>query len=114
MYYELWDLESGNMIGDYGTEAEALVVVRDIVEANTPSFTDLLSLGCTEDDGTFRIVAQGRPLAVLADRFIDEQGRGGEWSKKASSRLIYQRRAQARPSRANRSRAARGPQVPAS
>ncbi len=73
MFYELWDLESGNMIGDYDTEAEALVVVRDIVDANTPSFADLLSLGCTADDGSFRIVAQGRPLAVLADRFVKQQ-----------------------------------------
>jgi hypothetical protein len=76
MYYELWDLESGNMIGDYDTEAEALIVVRDIVDANTPSFADLLSLGCTADDGSFRIVAQGRPLAVMADRAAAEERSG--------------------------------------
>jgi hypothetical protein len=68
MFYELWDLESGNMIGDFDTEVEALGVVHDILEANTTSFADLLSLGCNEDDGSFRIVAQGRPLAVMADR----------------------------------------------
>ena len=67
-FYELWDLDSGNMIGDFDSEAEALAVVHDLVEVNTPSFVDLLSLGCTSDDGTFRIVAQGRPLAVRADR----------------------------------------------
>jgi hypothetical protein len=67
-FYELWDLESGNIIGDFDTESEALAVVRNLLAVNANSFADLLSLGCTEADGTFRIVAQGRPLAARADR----------------------------------------------
>jgi hypothetical protein len=70
MFYDLWDLESGNIIGDFDSEAEALTVVHDLLEVNGPSFAGTLSLGCTEDDGSFRIVAQGRPLAVMADRAV--------------------------------------------
>jgi hypothetical protein len=70
MFYELWDLDSRNMIGDFDTEYEALVMVHDLLEVNVPSFADFLSLGCNEDDGSFRIVAQGRPLAVMADRAV--------------------------------------------
>jgi hypothetical protein len=68
MYFELWDLDTGNIIGDFDTEAEALAVVRSLVEVNTPSFVDMISLGCIEDNGSFRIVARGRPLAARADR----------------------------------------------
>ena len=73
MFYELWDLDSGNMIGDFDTEAEALAVVRSLLEVNANSFADLLSLGCTDDDGSFRIVSQGRPLAARADRAHEER-----------------------------------------
>jgi hypothetical protein len=69
-FYELWDLDSGNMIGDFGSEAEALAVVHDLLSVNTTSFVDMLSLGYTSEDGAFRIVAQGRPLAVRADRAV--------------------------------------------
>ena len=31
MFYELWDLDSGNMVGDYPSIAEALKVLRDAV-----------------------------------------------------------------------------------
>jgi len=68
MFYVLWDLDSGNMIGDFDTEAEALAVVHDLIGVNTPSFIDMLSLGSTADDGTVRIVAQGRPLAARAEQ----------------------------------------------
>ena len=73
MFYEFWHLGSGNIINTYNTEAEALSVVRGLLEVNTSSMADELSLGCNEDDGSFRIVAEGRPLAVMADRAAGEQ-----------------------------------------
>ena len=66
MHYELWDLESGNIIGDFESEADALEVVRDLLEANEPDFADFLSLGCNGDDGAFAIVAEGAALAERA------------------------------------------------
>ena len=74
MICELWDLESKNMIGDFDTAAEALAAAHDLLDVNTPSYADVLSLGSTDDDGTFRIVAQGRPLAVMADREHAKRG----------------------------------------
>jgi hypothetical protein len=32
MRWERWDTDSGNMVGDYDTEADALVIVRDAVQ----------------------------------------------------------------------------------
>ena len=34
MFYELWDVRSGNIINTYDTEAEALDVVRQLVALN--------------------------------------------------------------------------------
>jgi hypothetical protein len=66
MFYELWDLESGNIVGDFDSEAEALQVVRELLEVNEPDFADALSLGQTGDDGVFALVAEGSTLAERA------------------------------------------------
>jgi hypothetical protein len=66
MFYALWDLESGNALGDFDSEAEALVVVRDLLDANEPDYAEMLSLGCTQDDGTFVVIANGAALAARA------------------------------------------------
>lgn len=33
MHYELWALDTGNLIRDYATEVEALAMVRDLLAA---------------------------------------------------------------------------------
>jgi len=66
MFYALWDLESGNALGDFDTEAEALAVVRDLLDANEPDYAEALSLGRTDDDGTFVLIADGDALAARA------------------------------------------------
>jgi len=73
MFYVLWDLESRNLIDEYDTEDEALAAVRDLLEANAPNYAGFLSLGRTDDDGSTHVVAQGRPLAVMADRAYAER-----------------------------------------
>ena len=65
MFYELWDLESGNIVGDFDSEADALQVVRELLEVNDPDFVDALSLG-RNDDGAFAVVAEGAALAERA------------------------------------------------
>ena len=75
MFYALWDLESRNLIDEYDTKDEALAAVRDLLDANAPNYIEFLSLGCTEDNGPTHLIAQGRPLAVMADRaFADQAG----------------------------------------
>lgn len=71
MFYALWDVESGNSLGDFDSEAAALVVVRDLLEANEPDYAAALSLGRTDDDGTTSVVADGAALAARAQAVID-------------------------------------------
>lgn len=66
MFYVIWDVETGNIIGDFATEAEALSVVRELLDDNTSDYVDALTLGRTTDDGTSRPVAEGQALADLA------------------------------------------------
>jgi hypothetical protein len=118
MFYAPWDLESRNLMDEYDTEAKALAAMRDVLDANARNYVRFLSLGRTEDDATTHIVAQGRPLAVMADRAFAERTDATITPTRLTRNLepgarIYSL-AQARPSRASKSRAARGPQVPAS
>ena len=66
MFYVLWDVETGNIVGDFATEDEALSVVRELLEDNAPDYVDALSLGRTDDDGETWLIAEGNPLAVMA------------------------------------------------
>ncbi len=50
MHWELWDTESGNMVGDYASEAEALNVVRDALRRHGSSVVVMLALGAEHDD----------------------------------------------------------------
>lgn len=77
MFLALWDLESGNSLGDYDTEVEALVVVRDLLDANEPDYADRLSLGRTDDEGTTIVVASGSALAARAQVAVDPSRRSG-------------------------------------
>src|SRR5437867_9689628 len=45
MNWELWDTESGNMVGDYASESEALNVVRDALRRHGSSGVVTLALG---------------------------------------------------------------------
>ena len=75
MFYALWDLESGNALGDFDSEAEALAVVRDLLDANEADYAEMLSLGCTHDDGTFVLIANGIDLAARAHAAADPSRR---------------------------------------
>ena len=68
MFYALWDLESGNALGDFDSEADALAVVRDLIAANESDYAEMLSLGQTSDDGTYLVIAGGPALAARAQQ----------------------------------------------
>ena len=67
MTYDLWDVESGNIVNTFETEREALSVVRTLLELNGPEYAQSLSLGYEDDDGSMRIVADGDDLASRAE-----------------------------------------------
>jgi redox-sensitive bicupin YhaK (pirin superfamily) len=71
MYYELWDLRSGNIINTYDSEAEALTVVRGLVELNGSDYADVLSLSVSDDDDNVTLVAKGTALARRAQILKD-------------------------------------------
>lgn len=69
-YYELLDTETGNLIGSYASEEEALAVVHNAVHINGPVYVQTLALGYEDDDGEGAQLAAGpEPLsrAMLAD-----------------------------------------------
>lgn len=65
MAYDLWDVESGNIVNTFETEREALSVVRTLLDLNGPAYVQALSLGYEDDDGSMRIVAEGDHLASM-------------------------------------------------
>jgi hypothetical protein len=66
MIYDLWDVESGNIVNTFETESEALSVVRTLLDLNEPEYARSLSLGFEDDDGSMEIVAEGDDLAARA------------------------------------------------
>lgn len=73
MFFELLDVETGNLIGTYASENEALAVVRHAVRLNGPAYVEALALGYEDEDGVGAQLAAGpdllsRALAMGPDR----------------------------------------------
>lgn len=71
MFYELIDVESGNLIGTYASEAEALDVIRRAVFENGTAYVESLALGRSDEDGEGALIAEGTELlerSAHADR----------------------------------------------
>jgi hypothetical protein len=66
MFYELWDIRSGNIINTYDTEDEALRVVRDLLTLNGLDYGSVLSLSYEDDDENTTLIAKGPALAQRA------------------------------------------------
>ncbi len=66
MAFELWDIESRNIVGDYATEAEALALVRDLVCREGPGAVETLLLAFEDETGRTTPVAAGIELAERA------------------------------------------------
>ena len=64
--YELWDAQSGNLLDDFDTEAEALEAVRELVVLNGAGCTDSLALTRVHVDGRMATLAMGADLAIRA------------------------------------------------
>ena len=71
MFYELIDVESGNLIGTYDSEADALAVVRHAVRENGAAYVESLALGRSDENGDGALIAEGAELlerSARADR----------------------------------------------
>ncbi|MGH2588495.1 MAG: hypothetical protein ACRDJE_26535 [Dehalococcoidia bacterium] len=61
-YYDIWNLATGNAVAEYDTEAEALALIRQTVEAHSRDEAASWALTEIDDDGKERIVAEGEAL----------------------------------------------------
>ncbi len=66
MIYELWDAESGNIVGTFETKEEALAIVRDTVARHGEAFATSFLLGQEDKAGRTRQIADGPDLVALA------------------------------------------------
>jgi hypothetical protein len=64
--YELWNVESGNLLGTFPDEAAALAAVVDAVSLNGVPYGELLALGRESARGNSKIVASGKDLVERA------------------------------------------------
>ena len=67
---ELWDTESRNLVGDYDTQAEALVVARELIELNGTIYPAALALVQVGPDGRTATLATGESLAMLVQQVV--------------------------------------------
>ncbi len=68
MYYDLWDIETNNAVGRFGSETEALDVVRTLLEAFGDAYADELQLGGEDGFGRSLVPVGGAALVALARR----------------------------------------------
>lgn len=64
--FELWNVESGNLVGSFATEESALAAVCEAIQRNGERYGEALALGCEGSRGDSKIVASGRQLVERA------------------------------------------------
>ena len=65
-FYDVWSLGSGNLIGEYATEAEALALVRELLASGWSADTLSLGWGDTDDGEQGGEIATGAALSARA------------------------------------------------
>jgi hypothetical protein len=60
--YELWHVNSGNLLGTFDTEESALDLVRELIASNGPAIADALELGVEDEHGDFTHLGTGAEL----------------------------------------------------
>ena len=71
--YELWDTETGNLIGDYTAETAALLDVRDGVRHDGAEPWAAVALARVAPDGKRVTLAQGTELVARAEAALSRQ-----------------------------------------
>jgi hypothetical protein len=82
--YEVWDRESGNRLGEFETETQALERVRELAVLLSEDDRRWLALGLIGPTGPV-LVAQGAELVALANR--EHRGAVIEFAATASRRM---------------------------
>lgn len=66
MHYEVWDIESRNLLDDFESEDEALATIREWMAEEGPEATTYLALLRFDSAGGGGTIAEGADLAALA------------------------------------------------
>jgi hypothetical protein len=67
MQYELWDVDGANLVGFFATEAEALNLVREMIETYGPDSVETYVLSSVDQEGVRNVIAGGVPLTRRAE-----------------------------------------------
>jgi hypothetical protein len=65
MYYELWDFDTGNLVGDYPSLSAVLRVLRDAVHRDGERSLEGLALLEIDAKGDETLIAQENELLAL-------------------------------------------------
>lgn len=76
--FEVWDVQTGNLVGAYDTEREALATVCRTVRRFGDQAAEHLALAREDDDGRTLRLAQGAALAAKAKQCSDQPRRDAE------------------------------------
>lgn len=77
MIYELWDIESANLLGAFDNKRDALALALGGIERNEQHYTDTLALVVEDEAGYTHPIAQGQELANMAHRELAERRAAG-------------------------------------
>jgi len=62
MAYELWNRESANLVGDFDSESDALIFVREMVRQHGPDVVLAWALAFEDDSEETHSIAVGADL----------------------------------------------------
>ena len=68
MYFELWDVETRNLLYDFDTLDEAIVAARELTALNADRYPEQIALCQVDDNHTSTWLARGETLLQLSDR----------------------------------------------
>ncbi|MGH2560412.1 MAG: hypothetical protein ACRDJH_15225 [Thermomicrobiales bacterium] len=66
--YELWDIETGNIVGDFSTADDALKVVQGLLDSYGPDYASDLTLSGRDGTNDARVIASGQQLVDMLER----------------------------------------------
>lgn len=67
MYFELWDVETKNLLYDFDTQEEAVDAARKLVSLNPGVYPEKLALAQVDDGDTVTWLGAGATLQPLLD-----------------------------------------------
>jgi hypothetical protein len=89
MHWEIWDVESRNLVEDFDTEAEALQAAREILAVNRPDYIDALAVAAMYDEGESR--AEELPPALTGETLRARLAEIAQADVAASANSVHER-----------------------